>query len=931
MFRSFFLKMLFVICCTVACYKVQAQAGMEMNVETNVTAGRQNLLDLTVELINTSESSFNGTLHITTPEGFKSISGSEILVELKPGEHRFIPLKVIKGKGAAAGTTDIVIDLLDDKNESILKKSITQQVEVNDAMSLQAVAPTVFLTNTNDSLSIKVNVTNLGNRSQQVFVVFNIPDITGEESFFEQTAVIDVRKDSIFNFKFWVPKSLLDKSQFNVNVAAMRGTEKIVFGSLSINVQNVSSVKRYEDINSLAYNQYYQKNNVTASYRTSGKDTGVYQLMGSGDIDLPAGYLSVSGNMYMADSQNEPLISNTYLAYRLDNHQVKVGNISQQLEVPLFGRGVQFDTADKTQNNRIQLGFIDENFNLTQKDAFLKRGYGMYALGTFGANNPSDQKSFNYVFKEDKLEQASHHVVGVENVKQINNDWNIRLKAHGAFSNYERVNKKQPSYAFEAQYNGLVKDVRLSGNYYVSSSYFPGNRRGVLQLQQNFMKTLKRDRIVYANIFYSDFAPESYTYSLNMKTTSFRADTGISLPRLKSMGSAFGMLYYKETGNAFSWIVPHGFLSMEAFRITENFNWLSSNQKHSVVLGIEEGLVKMSDGAKLFPQLKVNSIYSYKGFNVTATYQHGSYFLSEYSSLLALGKKQSDFNRLTLSLASDHKFMSNKLLVRGGAAYLNDFISGETPSAFLNLQYLPTDKYRVYLNSSWFHYSQATVFQNAGMFLVEAGMSISLGSKAASPGRKGTLSAFVFYDKNGNSVFDEDDEPASDFFITIDRTTFKSDTEGKIKYRSLPFNTYRIQSVQQNGWFAEGAEFIMNGYDQNINVALHQNGSLKGKIQYRYDQKTVKNFDPKAGGIVFKITKNGSFVQRIGTDDDGNFVAFLPTGTYEITLDTNSLSENTFCSNPKQQVLIQSGKITNTADFIIEVLQKQVKVKKFGS
>lgn len=931
MFRSFFLKMLLVFCCTVTCYDVQAQAGMEMNVETNATAGRQNLLDFTVELKNTSESSFNGILHITTPDGFKSISGSEILVELKPGEHRFIPLKVIKGKGAAAGTTDIVIDLLNDKNESILKKSITQQVEGNDAMSLQAVAPTVFLTNTNDSLSIKVNVTNLGNRSQQVFVVFNIPDLTGAESFFEHTAVIDVRKDSLFDFKFWVPKSLLDKSQFSVNVAAMRGTEKILFGSLSVNVQNVSSVKRYEDINSLAYNQYYQKNNVTASYRTSGKDTGVYQLMGSGDIDLPAGYLSVSGNIYMADSQNEPLISNTYLAYRLDTHQVKIGNISQQLEVPLFGRGIQFDSSDKAQNNRIQLGFIDENFNLTQKDAFLKRGYGMYALGTFGANNPSHQKSFNYVFKEDKIEQVAHHVVGVENVKQINKDWNIRLKAHGAFSHYERVNANQPSYALETQYNGLFKDVRLSGNYYVSSSYFPGNRRGVLQLQQNFMKTLKRDRMVYANIFYSDFAPESYTYSLNMKTTGFRVDTGISLPRVKSVGSAFGMQYYKETGNAFSWIVSNGFLSMEAFRITQNFNWLSSNQKHSVVLGVEEGLVKMSDAAKLFPQLKVNSIYSYKGFNATVTYQHGSYFLSEYSSLLIMEKKQSDFNRLTLSLASDHKFMSNKLLVRGGAAYLNDFISGETSSAFLNLQYLPTDKYRVYLNSSWFHYSKATIFQNAGMYVIEAGLSINLGSKAASPGKKGTLSAFVFYDKNGNNVFDEDDEPAPDFFITIDRTTFKSDGNGQIKYRSLPFNSYRIQSVQQNGWFAEGTEFLMNGYDQNVTVALHQNGSLKGKIQYRYDEKIVKNFDVKTGGIIFTVTKNGSFVQRIGTDDDGNFTAFLPTGTYEITLDTNSLSENTFCSNPKKQVLIQSGKITHTADFIIEVLQKQVKVKKFGS
>ena len=919
------------LCCTFTCFQLQAQADVEMNVETNAASGRQDIVDMTVELKNSSESVFNGLLHVTCPHGFKNISGSEISVELTPGQHTFVPLKIIKGKAAAAGPTAIVVDLLNNKNQSIQKKSIAQQVEVNNAISLQAVAPTVFLTNTNDSLSIKVNVSNLGNRSQQVYVVFNVPELAGDDTFVEKTAVIDVRKDSIFDFRFWVPKSLLDKSQFSVNVAAMRGTEKVVFGSLSVNVQNVTSVKRYEDVNSAAYASYYQKNTVTASYLTSGKQSGGYQLIGSGDIDLPAGYLSVSGNIYKADSQNQALISNTYLAYRLDNHQLKVGNISQQLEVPLFGRGIQFDTADKTHDNRLQAGFIDENFSLTQKDAFLKRGYGIYALGTFGANNPSDQKSFNYVFKEDKVEQATHHVMGFDNVKQINNSWNIRLKAYGALSRYLRIDKHQPSYALETQYNGTVNDMRLSGNYFISSSYFPGNRRGVIQLQQSFMKNLIRDRMVYANVFYSDFEPQSYSYNFSMKTTNFRADAGISLPRLKKVGSTLGIQYNKETGNAFSWIVPNGYLSMETFRVTENFNWLSNDQKHSVVFGFEQGLVKISNGSKLYPQVKINSIYSFKGFNATATYQHGSYFLSEYSSLLAMGKSQDDFNRLMLSISTDHRFMSDKVLLRSGAAFLNDFISGKTPSAFINLQYLPTDTYKIFVNSSWFHYSRQNVFQNTGMFMVEAGISVNVGGRAASAGRKGSLTAFVFYDKNGNSIYDEDDEPASDFFITIDKTTFKSDEDGQIKYRSLPFATYKIQPVLQNGWFADGSELIMKGYGQDVIVPLHQNGSLKGKIQYVYDEKTVKNFDAKMGGIVCTITKNGSFVQRVGTDDDGNFVAFLPTGTYEIVLDINSLSENTFCSNPKQQFTVRSGDITYASDFVIEVQLKQVKIKKFGS
>ncbi|WCM41409.1 hypothetical protein MG290_10615 [Flavobacterium sp. CBA20B-1] len=927
----FFLKRLWLLLCMVAaCCELQAQQIVEMHVETTAAKGRANIIDSTIALKNSSENPFSGFIQITTPQGFKSISGSEIAVQLQPNEQVYIPLKIIKGKAATAGTAEIVVTLLDNNNQLIATNSVEEHVEENNTMSLQAVSPTIFLTNANDSLSVKVQVSNLGNKPQQVFVVFSIPQLTSENNFFEQTAVIDVRKDSVFDFKFWVEKSLLEKSQFTVNVAAMRSSEKILFGNLAINVQNVSSVKRYEDTQSAAYSRYYQKNTLTTSYRTSGSNSNVYQLMGSGDVDLPAGYLSVNGNIYKTDSQNQPLISNTYLAYHLEQHQLKIGNLSQPIEMPLFGRGIQLETANKNLNNRFVAGFIDENFNLIEQDAFLKRGFGVFALGTFGANNPSNQKSFNYVFKEDKIEAATHQVFGVEKAQFINNNWSLRLKAHGGFSSYNRINKKQPSFAFETQYSGSINNIRLSGNYYVSSDYFPGNRRGVVQVQQNFMKNLKRERTVFANIFYANFAPESFTYQFNMQTTTFRLDTGLTLPRAKSIGKSFGFQYYKETSDAFAWLVPNGFLAMDAFRLTQHFNWLSPNQKHSIILGIEEGLLKMSEKAKMYPQFKLNSIYSFKGFNASATYQQGSFFLSEYTSLLALNKNQNDFKRLSIAVATDHKFFSNKLLLRSGMAYLNDFVSGETPSAFLNMNYAPTDLYRFFLNSSWFRYSKNTFFQTNTQFIVEAGFSMNLGGKAASAGRKGTLTAHVFYDKNSNNIFDEDDESAPDFLVTINKTTFKTNANGIIQYKSIPFGTYNLQAVFQNGWFAESTNCVINNYSNEVAIPLQQNGTLKGKIKYQYDEKLVKNFDLKNGGIICIITKNGQFIQRVVTNDEADFVAFLPTGNYEVTIDTHTLPEHTFCKEVTQSVQIQSGAITTIPDFVIQVQQKQVKVKKFG-
>ncbi len=930
--KIFFIFLMASVCCSSFAQQV------EMEVKREVVTNKQNLMDIVVTLVSTEEHPFDGFLRIKTPEGFRSISGEEIAIHLDAGERKFVPLKILFQQIAQAGTAKIEIVLLDREKKVIRTETIGQTIEENNNLRLSTQNPMVFISNPNDSLSVQVTVSNLGNRKQDVAVIFSIPGLMGEKNFFEKKGSVHIQQDSLFTFKFLPPQALMDQSQFTINVAGMRGTEKELFGNLTITIQNISSTKRYQDMETVRQSQYYQRNSVTGSYRRIGKNSTVYQLIGSGDIDLPAGYASISGNIYQADSANDPVVSNTYLDYHFENYQLKIGNISQPLEMALFGRGIEVGTADKTKSKKLQIGFIDQNFNLLERNAFLKNGYGIYAMGVLGASNTSRYTSGSYLFKEDAMEQAQHHLIGIDKAYSVNKEWRGNLKAYAGMSHYETVNKNEPSFALETQYNGEINGVRLSGNYFFSTKYFPGNRRGMLQLQQNAVKSISKNHTVYANIFLSDFSPESHTYIMNMESTNFRFDSGVNFARIKNIGVKLGYQHQTESSNSFGWNTEMAAedLEMKAHRLIENFNWISNNNKHSVNLALEEGLVKLPNTNGVKPQFKFNTAYSFNWLTANITYQHGSFFLSEHIAASRHTEGSPVFQRLISSVAVNKRLMNNKMTLNSGAGYINDFRTGETPSAFLNLRYIPKSQYQVYFNSSWYRYDMRNSMPYAfspsnNMFIIEAGLTINFKGRTPSSGKKGTMTALVYYDKNTNNIFDGDDEVAADYLITINNTTFKTDNEGKLLYRSLPFGSYKLKPAVQKGWFTTGGEYTIDSYKMSVEIPLYQSGTATGKIQYDFDSKTVLDFEPKTGGIVFNVSQNGKFIQRISTNDEGEFVLFLPTGTYQISLNENSLAANTFCEETIFNFEIKAGKTTPIQKFIIKVKEKKINIKKFSA
>lgn len=936
--NSSFRKILFIFWFVFIAYSCMAQdtGGIQLEANSEINAGKTDLLDVTLSVKNTESKVFSGKILISVPQGMRSISGTSIDVELKPGEQQFIPVKIWIQKEAEAGMNTLSFSIVNGRNEVVSRQNMERQVEENNQLKMYTDLSMIYLSNPNDSLRIKTQVSNLGNRSQDVTLVVKIPELVGETNFFELKGNIQVQRDSTFVFTFMPNRRLLQLQQFNIQITGLRGAEKELFGNLNIVVQNVASSQQFVHSQNTVWSNFRQKNTMTASYRQIGEDTGIAQLQGAADIDLPAGYLSLRGIAYKSSNQNQYVLNNTSLSYTLNNNQLVVGNLSKPFEMSLLGRGMSILTGDDRKDKSVEVGFIDQQFNLIQQNGFLKNGYGFYAHGILGGSNYAKNFAGTYLFREDPFESAKHQMVSGEMTREFTTKWRLNTKIHGALSSYDGLSSNKASYAVETQYNGVLGAYKLFGNYFVSSSFFPGNRRGVTQLQQSINREIGETGSLTASYFYSRFAPKSPVYFMQSKSASSRAEFMYRWKPFQELGMGIGYQFQNEASSNYNGIVglDASYLpKLYAHRLTEHFNWASPNQLHFIHLEFENGLARYPLQKKMAFQGKAQANYSYKAFNSSISYQKGSYYLSEYLSYYRTSPDNS-FYRLMASASFQKQFFAEKLMLNSGVSYMDDPMIGSTPSLFFNTSYSPNQTWQCYLNTSWYKYDTDRTLAYAypsHLLTIEAGIRFNFDRRTPSAGKKSRVSARVFYDKNANSIWDEGDELATDYMTILNNTSFKTDDKGQLFYQSVPFGDYTIQTPVQKGWYPAVNAFNVSDYRTSIDIPLHQNGSVNGSVTYEYDEKRVLDFEPKLGGLVLNILQNGKVIQKVATTDEGHFTAFLPTGIYQVVLAETSLAENTFCENTVSEVRVESGKMTRLPAFIIQVRQKTIQIKRFGS
>ncbi|WP_435525960.1 hypothetical protein [Chryseobacterium indoltheticum] len=370
---------------------------------------------------------------------------------------------------------------------------------------------------------------------------------------------------------------------------------------------------------------------------------------------------------------------------------------------------------------------------------------------------------------------------------------------------------------------------------------------------------------------------------------------GTKFPRVKNI--SLGLFYQFQNENSNSYNNFFGtwenseLRNLTAHRIVEQISWSDLKTRQSAVFAFETGIVKypFSDGQKF--QMKLNGNYSFKNFNINAIYQSGSYYLSEFA-FSHLAAENTDYKKLTVSLFYNDSFIKDKFNLSTGLSYVDDVIYGKSPSAFVNAKY-NSKNFNIFLNSSWYNYSLGVLANNILTF--ELGLTLNLRNTVLNPDKKGKIQVIAFYDENNNNIFDLGEKTANDYIVNINNIALKTNADGTATYKNVPFGKYRLKQFIQQGWYYDEYDFNVDSYSYPLNIPLHQNGTLQGKIFFDYNARVAVDFEHRASSVAFQIIKQNNVIQRIGSDDDGKFNSFLPTGNYTIILDESTLPANTYC------------------------------------
>lgn len=910
--------------------KAQSKPNIPVTFDIQGSSHNEQVVSHILRVVNHSQEQFKGSIQLDSLRSVRPLTQSVRELSLEPEDTIFVVYRYVVGKEVEAGEKIFLYNLLNSKGSVIVSQTSTIEIAVREQLFLFTDDLPLVITQSEDSVRIQASVKNGGNTPQEVTLVFNVPNQREVPAFTELTITLAPMEQRRIVHSFVPSHTHLSSGQFSVHVTAMKGKEKTIFGSKTILVQNVFSERRYIDFhleNNLLSGQLSSNNSLSLSYRQYNAGSSLWQMQGGGNVNLPLGYLQFKGNVYRYNTGHTPYVTNTSLLYAFNENEVTIGNVNEQSELHLFGRGVKVSLSPSTGDKNLTIGAIDQNFNLIDRQPWFSDHYSFYIQGSSGNKNADRGMKATYVYQRNPYERANYHVGGFQWRNVFGKSWSVQMDSHGALSNYDNISRVKFSGAVGLSYKGVLpRRISLDGSGYYSDGHFPGSRKGTLNFTQGITKNFSDNIFISGSVGYNKTEPLSYVHSYSYRSENTYGSLMLSLPEVHRVASSLYYRYQKENSPSDASLTGSTDISnnikMSSHRLGWQWRWQSRENRHSLFGTLEGGFFNHSLGKRSQEQLRATLNYSFSGLMVDASYQRGAFYIYEYIMARQLDK---NFNRFTTSF-SFNKMIAKRLSIATGINLSHDVYQGSVPSANLTANYLLRENITLFSNAYWYKYNLG---YNANIYHSQLGVTWHFNRVQPVKGKKSKIAAHVYYDYNGNNRYDDGDESTKGYLLSIDKRSFISNNDGEIHYSLVPYGEYEVRPMQSGKWVFDRKKINVNSSRTQIDIPLKQTGTIRGSVVYIIRENSVEIALRYEGFMLTVMNEEGEVIQTIVTDEEGNFTSFLPMGVYSILLNEHSLPEYSDCKDLNRKFTVEAGKTTNVDPFEIEVKERKINIKRF--
>lgn len=888
-------------------------------IETNSTG----VVDAYVKIVNTTTHTIEGTFdaHSNHEDLYLSQRKSKTIT-LPARDSIFIPIKAVVSATAKAGNQS-TIEAIFTLTETQETKSVFLPVFIRERklVKVMLLETNLIYEKAGDSLAIPIRISNEGNTSQRVVILARFPDFITRNALENTNITIKPFTDTIVVLKKVVNKTILNQEDFTINITALYHNGDIINNG-TVRASSIRQNRRYVAPYNPDYNlTFNQTNQFTASMQHNSDNTNAYFLYANAQAEINEGIVQANVDVNWWENSNQVFLRNTWLGYKEKNYGATIGNISKFFDLNLIGRGAE-GFYKPSEKNTIEAGAIDKTFNLIDNSnlSFGKSAWGMFThnggwMQKKGYENTIIYDSDSYYGTKNYLASSRFSLYTSEN---------FNLRAGGSVSNLSSTieSGNKAGGAGEIQFNGKLKKIFYSSSNYLSSSYFSGMKKGVLNLNERI--NLPIGKFNFWGVYnYLSAKPESFAKQFtSTHFSTARYDLGVSR-RFSSLVVSMSPYYYTESRKEqlISTIAPEEY-TMKAARMTLGLTYYNTPTKQNVSLSFEGGLFTANTIAKDELHFKTNFIYSWKMLNLLAFYQYNNFYLGEIIANSQFGTKEK-YTNLTISPTLQQKFFNDKLTLNVGMVYSKNSLISES------LQFNGRAEYDVSKDFTLFAYNYYSDFSTS----VNPLNTIQIGlTKRFNPIKidrtRSELEVYVYYETGNKNKTTAKNLPAINQLVIIDGKAFRTDNRGILKYKSLPPGTYSIKPVNTNEWYANAVTIVINT-DTKIAIGLNKTATIKGTLSYTATDKSFDITRKKGGLSIIAIDDSGN-VFTTKTDDNGNFVLYVPKGSYTVTLEKAGVSEYVEIENNNQVINAEPDDIKEVK-FTLNIKEKRVETRKFSS
>lgn len=841
-------------------------------------------------------------------------------ISLAANDSIFIPVKAIVSSTAAAGNQSNIeavftISGTDETKNAIVPVTIRERKQVR----MLLMETDIIFEHMGDSLRIPVRVANEGNSAQKIAIVARYPNFLSIDGIENTVLNVQAFTDTTVILKKRVNRAVLKQEDFTISITALYLNGDII-SSGTVHVSSIKQDRRYIPTG-MGYEDYYnlQANQITGSYQRNSDNSTAYFLYANSEAKINEAVLQANLDLNWWESSEQFFLRNTWLSYTQGSFGASAGSISKFLDVNIIGRGVESNyTFGK---NVISAGAVDKSFNLYDSNNI---SMGESGWLTFSHDRGGMAKGYNVnlIYNNDAFAENKSYLASAA-ASLIKKDY-LNVNAEGAFSSSTSLlaNETESGGAGELIATGVAGNFTYSSSNYYSSGFYAGLKRGVMNFNERL--NFSFDKYVIWTLFNKlKVNPERFGVSyLSIDLESTRYEAGVTR-RFKSFSISAAPGIYREirTEQYAGDPLPVQY-TLDAARVSLAVNFNHSKTRQNVSLLLDGGLFSTNTGINDDFHFKANFNYNWKMFNMLVFYQYNNFYLGELISNIKQGQTEKYYN-FTVAPTTQLLFLNKKLKINAGLSYTKNTVIN-------SIQFNGRMEYDITRDLGIFVYN----FYNEMFYRNQNANTIQFGiTKKFNPIRiDRTLSDFevyVFYDASGKGALDPANMPAANQLVIIDGRAFRTNSDGIIKYRSVPPGNYEVRIVNNNNeWHAYSRTIAVNG-DTKAAIGMTRTATIKGSVSYFGSEKSYQIARKKNGLSVIAVDDNGN-VFTTKTDDNGNFVLYVPGGNYTVTLEKAGISEYIEMENNNQPVQAEPSKIKQV-DFKLNIKEKRVETKKFSS